>query len=85
MTAYKHSQLRTVVVMALAAGIVVLASIVAVYGWGIHYYGKGWLYNVAGLDAVEIRLTSGRRLRIGTDEPEVPCEAISRAITSHNP
>ena len=24
------------------------------WGWGIRYYGKGWLYNVSGLDAVEI-------------------------------
>ena len=40
------------------------------WGWGVRYYGQGWLYNVSGLDAVEIRLKSGKHIRIGTDEPE---------------
>jgi hypothetical protein len=39
-------------------------------GWGIRWYGRGWLYNVSGLDAVELTLVSGKRLRIGTDEPD---------------
>ena len=39
------------------------------YGWGIHRTPHGWLYNVSGWDAVEITLTSGQRLRLGTDEP----------------
>ena len=39
------------------------------YGWGIHRTPHGWLYNVSGWDAVEITLTSGKRLRLGTDEP----------------
>lgn len=38
------------------------------WGWGIHLTPRGWLYNVGGLDAVEILLTSGRTLRIGSDE-----------------
>jgi hypothetical protein len=42
------------------------------YGWGIHYiFGVGWVYNIGGLDAVELVLTDGKRLRIGTDEPQV--------------
>ena len=40
------------------------------WGWGIRYFGRGWLYNVSGLDAIEIRLKSGKHIRIGTDEPE---------------
>jgi hypothetical protein len=28
----------------------------------------GWLYNVSGLDAVEIQLCSGKKFRIGTDQ-----------------
>ena len=40
------------------------------YGWGVRWYGPGWLYNVAGLDAIELTLASGKRLRIGTDEPD---------------
>lgn len=46
------------------------------YGWGIHWTPHGWLYNVAGLQAVEIELQDGRRLRIGTDEPEELCRWI---------
>ena len=38
-------------------------------GWGIHRTPHGWLYNVSGWEAVEITLTSGQRLRLGTDEP----------------
>ena len=29
----------------------------------------GWLYNVSGWEAVEITLPSGKRFRLGTDEP----------------
>ena len=49
-------------------------------GWGIHYVGAGWLYNVAGLDAVELRMHSGRIARIGTDRPQELAEAVNAAI-----
>jgi hypothetical protein len=49
------------------------------YGLGIHITKYGWLYNVSGLKAVEIRTWSGGSLRIGTDEPEVLCLAIEQA------
>ncbi|PKK81502.1 MAG: hypothetical protein CVT47_02075 [Thermoplasmata archaeon HGW-Thermoplasmata-2] len=39
------------------------------YGWGIHRIPRGWLFNVSGFDAVEIRMKDRRRYRIGTDEP----------------
>jgi hypothetical protein len=39
------------------------------YGWGIHMTPHGWLYNVSGLDAVEITTKSGKKYRIGTDVP----------------
>lgn len=39
------------------------------YGWGIRLTPHGWLWNVAGLDAVELSLRNGRRFRLGTDEP----------------
>ena len=48
------------------------------YGWGIRLIPGGWLFNVWGLDAVELRLHDGRMRRIGTDEPE----SLSRAIHS---
>ena len=41
------------------------------YGWGIRLTPHGWLYNVSGLEAVEIRLKSGKKFRIGTDEGEL--------------
>jgi hypothetical protein len=40
------------------------------YGWGIHLTPGGWLFNVGGLDAVELVMKNGRKYRIGTDEPE---------------
>lgn len=40
------------------------------YGLGIHRTPHGWLYNVAGLDAVEVGLASGVTVRLGTDEPD---------------
>lgn len=53
------------------------------YGWGIRYTPHGWLFNVSGLDAVEIELATGRRYRIGTDEPQALLAAIERARTEH--
>ncbi len=40
------------------------------YGWGIHHTPHGWLYNVSGWEAVEITLVTGKRFRLGTDEPQ---------------
>ena len=34
---------------------------------------------MAGLDAVELHLTNGRRLRIGTDQPDALAAAIAQA------
>jgi hypothetical protein len=39
---------------------------------------RRWLYNVGGLDAVEITLASGRMLRIGSDEPNALAAALQR-------
>jgi hypothetical protein len=39
-------------------------------GWGIRMRPGFRLYNVSGLDAVELRLTSNDVRRIGTDDPE---------------
>ena len=50
------------------------------WGWGIRYYGKGWLYNVAGLDAVELFLKNDKHVRIGTDEPDALVEALNQAF-----
>ncbi len=56
------------------------------YGWGIHLTPRGWLYNVSGLDGVEITLRSGRRFRLGTDEPDRLTRVIlDRRITASPP
>lgn len=46
------------------------------HGWGIHRFSGGWLYNVSGRSAVEIRLRGDKLLRLGTDEPERLLNAI---------
>ena len=50
------------------------------YGWGIRLTPVGMLYNVSGLDAVEIRTRQGKSFRIGTNEPDVLVSAIQRAV-----
>jgi hypothetical protein len=52
------------------------------YGWGIHWTPHGWLWNVSGLDAVEIDLADGRCFRIGTDEPEALAQSIESALAA---
>ena len=39
------------------------------HGWGIRWLRSGWMFNVSGFDAVELRLKNGRAFRIGTDDP----------------
>lgn len=48
------------------------------YGWGIRWIRGGTLWNVWGLDAVELTLDDGRLLRIGTDRPAELAAAIDR-------
>jgi hypothetical protein len=52
------------------------------YGWGIRLTPEGWLFNVSGLDAVELDLADGRKFRIGTDEPRELLAAIERATAA---
>lgn len=52
------------------------------YGWGIRLTPHGWLWNVAGLDAVELTFAGGKKFRIGTDEPEKLRAAIRAAAGS---
>lgn len=49
-------------------------------GWGIRITPRGWLYNVEGTGAVEIELRSGKRFRLGSDEPEALATAIQSAL-----
>lgn len=49
------------------------------HGWGIRTAPGFRLYNVSGLDAVELRLKSGDVRRIGTDDPLRFAEALRSA------
>ena len=49
-------------------------------GWGIRLIPGGVLWNGSGLGAVELELDSGRRFRIGSDEPAALAEAIGRLV-----
>ncbi len=50
------------------------------YGWGIRVCPRPymWIYNVSGLDAVEIVMNNGKVYRIGTDAPKELVAAIKR-------
>lgn len=40
-------------------------------GWGIHLSpGGGWTWNLWGFDCVDVYFKKGRRLRVGTNDPE---------------
>lgn len=56
-----------------------------IWGWGIRLFPGGTLYNVSGLQAVELRLKDGRVYRIGTDEPEALERALLAAIGERRP
>jgi hypothetical protein len=47
-------------------------------GWGIRVGPGLVLWNVSGLDAVELALADGKRFRVGTDEPGPLAAAIAR-------
>ena len=49
-------------------------------GWGIRIIPGGMMWNVSGLDAVELVLDNRRRFRVGTDEPEALSNALSAVL-----
>jgi len=51
------------------------------WGWGVRLIPGGWLYNVSGLDAVELVMKNGKVFRIGTDEPRVLHEFIQARLS----
>jgi hypothetical protein len=55
------------------------------YGWGIRLTPHGWMFNVSGLDAVELDLKSNKKFRIGTDEPQALVTAIEQAMRLSGP
>ena len=50
-------------------------------GWGIRRILGGWLYNVSGFQAIEIRFKNNPKvIRIGTDKPEEIVEEVKKCI-----
>jgi len=53
------------------------------YGIGIRIIPNGWLYNVSGLEAIELTFKSKKSvIRIGTDNPDMVSEVINRLINN---
>ena len=52
----------------------------AIYGWGIRLTPHGWLWNIHGLDAIELSLQNGKTFRVGTNEPKALLEVLSKKI-----
>ena len=50
------------------------------YGWGIRFTPHGWLFNVSGFYAIELKMKSGKKYRIGTDVPNELEKAIGPVI-----
>lgn len=51
------------------------------YGWGIRLTPHGWMWNISGLGAVELRLADGSRFRIGSDQPDALADAIRSRLS----
>lgn len=49
-------------------------------GWGIRKVRGGWMYDIAGRDAVALELRAGNVFWIGTDEPAALTAALESAI-----
>ena len=51
------------------------------YGIGIRLIPGGWLYNVSGFKAIELKFHNRRKVvRIGTDKPEEVADLVESAI-----
>ena len=53
-------------------------------GWGIHWSRFGWLYNIAGRGAVAVVMQNGKKLALGTDEPEALASALQFSTGKNN-
>ena len=50
-------------------------------GWGIRWGpGKGWAYNVSGDRGVQLELSNGKQLLIGSQNPEKLAQMIGKAM-----
>jgi hypothetical protein len=49
-------------------------------GWGIRWGSKGWAYNVSGNEGVQLELANGKRIMIGSQNPDKLAEMIRKAM-----
>ena len=40
------------------------------WGFGIRLTPRGWMWNISGLDAVELEYPNGKNFRVGTEDPD---------------
>jgi hypothetical protein len=52
------------------------------WGWGLRWTPRGWLWRASGLDAVWLRLASGREAGFGASDPERVAAAIRARTTA---
>lgn len=51
------------------------------YGWGIRFFGRGWLWNIWGLDAVELTFKDRKGVfRIGSQETDILIKKIEEQL-----
>ena len=53
------------------------------WGWGVRLTPYGWMFNISGMQAVEVELVSGKRFRFGTDQPRNLVSALRAAVRDH--
>lgn len=46
------------------------------WGWGIRWTPNGWLWRSYGLDAVWLELTNGKKIGVGTQDPDGLTQAV---------
>lgn len=52
-------------------------------GFGIHWLGSGWLYNVSGFKSIELQFKNSNSIvRIGTNRPEEICALIRKKLSN---
>ncbi len=54
-------------------------------GWGVRRIRGGRLYSVSGLRALELQLSDGQHIRLGSDEPEKLAAALEKARSEKRP
>ena len=54
------------------------------YGWGIRFTPRGWLFNVSGFSAIELRMKNGKLYRIGTDDPDNLAAALNETLNKES-